>query len=67
MNDEKIKCPVCNGKPVPDRVVGNITFTNCKCEFCHGKKNINWLEAIFGVNPNYRFEIMKKIFDKLYW
>jgi len=43
------KCPRCNGEPLPPLTVKNITFTNRVCEFCYGKKKLNWLEVIFGV------------------
>jgi len=57
-NKNTYKCPVCNGKPVPNEVVDTITFTNCICEFCQGKKYVTWLEAVFGVDPKYRHDLL---------
>jgi hypothetical protein len=42
-----MKCPNCNGK-----------FTNPEesvlwCNFCHGKKDLDWIENIFGVTPGF--------------
>ena len=54
------KCPVCNGEPAPNKVVNGITFTNCICEFCWGKKNVTWIEAVFGVDQSYFIERFKK-------
>jgi len=44
------KCPKCEGKPLPNITTKNgIVFTNVICDFCYGKKELNWIENIFGV------------------
>ena len=62
---DKYKCPICKGEPVPDKVVNNVKFVNCICEFCQGKEELTWIENIFGVDPDYRFERIEKLFDTL--
>ena len=45
VNGEKnMKCPKCNGKYY-DR--NRWSFI---CKFCHGKKELDWIEIIFGVD-----------------
>ena len=48
------KCPVCNGEDLPNIIEsrnGNMTISivNRICTFCYGKKELNWLEYLFGV------------------
>lgn len=62
---EVYKCPKCEGKPLQPKVINNITFTNCLCDFCYGKKNLDWLEYIFGVNPSDGISIKNKYMLKL--
>lgn len=44
MEDITYECPVCKGKTLVSS-----EFSNEICKFCWGKKNLNWLEVIFGV------------------
>ena len=46
-----MKCPVCNGKgkQVLDFELGKFNVI-IKCLFCYGKKELDWIEVIFGVD-----------------
>jgi hypothetical protein len=54
-------CPVCNGVS-QDINVDNIKFTNTVCDFCWGKKNLTWLEMVFGIDRDYFIDRLEAAF-----
>jgi DnaJ-class molecular chaperone len=39
------KCPKCNGTGF---IMNQETFNTQHCDFCHGKKELDWIDYIFG-------------------
>jgi hypothetical protein len=64
-NEELYPCPVCKGKPVSDQVVESVTFTNCICDFCWGKKYLTWVEMVFGIDRSYHTNRLNRLFHDL--
>ena len=47
-------CPVCKGEKC--LFIDGIKFTNLKCDFCYGKKDLDWIESIIGVSREKSFD-----------
>ena len=51
-----MKCPKCNG---------SMHYDTSWCNFCYGKKELDWIEIIFGVDSSYREHINTLINQKI--
>lgn len=47
-----MKCPECNGL---GKERTGISFYKNLCSFCYGKKELDWIEYVLGVDVNSRF------------
>ena len=46
-----MKCPVCNGKEF-ERLKNSDLPLKVECRFCYGRKELDWIENIFGVDSD---------------
>lgn len=62
------KCPKCNGKPYSNstKIYNGITFTNCICDFCYGKSELDFIENLFGVDISYSYNEIKNLNFRVY-